>query len=127
MSSFVYNISKLSFIQFLEQIIEKFGFSKEEFYKYKIVLQIPDLEIYNLVKNNPRIYNSNPMKEIKTNEDLQKCKVMLPILDSNVFYVIKKNADLTFILEKRNENELADENYRLTLDKIDENLVIINE
>ena len=125
MSSFSLNNCQLSFKQFLEIIIQKSGLSKEEFYKYKIVLLIPDLEIYNLIKNNPRIYYSQPM-EIKTNEDLQKCKVMLPILDSNVYYVTRKNANLTFLLEKRNEEELKDLNYRLTLDKIEENEVKID-
>ena len=105
MSSFSLNNCQLSFKQFLEIIIQKSGLSKEEFYKYKIVLQIPDLELYNLVKNNPKIYYSQPM-EIKTNEDLQKCKVMLPILDSNIYYVTRKNTNLTYILEKRNEEEL---------------------
>ena len=51
---------------------------------------------------------------------------MLPIFDSNVFYVIRKNANLTFNLEKRNEKELEDQNYKLTFDKIEENLVKIN-
>ena len=125
MSSFSLNNYQYSFKQFLEIIIQKFGLSKDELYKNKIVLQIPDLEIYNLVKNNPRIYYSKPM-EIKTNEDLQKCKVMLPILDSNVYYVTRKNADLTFILEKRNEEELQDQNYRRTFDKIEENEVKID-
>ena len=125
MSSFSLNNYQYSFKQFLEIIIQKFGLSKDELYKNKIVLQIPDLEIYNLVKNNPRIYYSKPM-EIKTNEDLQKCKVMLPILDSNVYYVTRKNIDLTFILEKRNEEELQDQNYRRAFDKIEENEVKID-
>ena len=105
--------------------MQESGFSKDELYKHKIVLQIPDLETYNLVKNNPRISFSQPM-EIKTNEDLQKYRVMLPIFDSNVFYVIRKNANLTFNLEKRNEEELEDQNYKLTFDKIEENLVKID-
>ena len=124
MSSFSLNTYQFSFKQFLEIIIQKSGLSREEFYKHKIVLQIPDLEIYNLVKNNPRISYSQPIK-IKSNKDLQKCKVMLPILDSNVYYVTRKNANLTFLLEKRNEKELQDQNYRQTFDKIDENEVKI--
>ena len=51
---------------------------------------------------------------------------MLPIFDSNIFYVIRKNANLTFNLEKRNEKELEYQNYKLTFDKIEENLVKIN-
>jgi len=125
MISISININQLSFKQFLEKIMQESGFSKDELYKHKIVLQIPDLETYNLVKNNPRISYSQPI-EIKTNEDLQKSRVMLPIFDSNVFYVIRKNANLTFNLEKRNEEELEDQNYRLTFDKIEENLVKID-
>ena len=52
MNSFVINISEISFKEFLEQIFQESGLSKEEFYKHKIVLQIPDMEIYKLVKNN---------------------------------------------------------------------------
>ena len=124
MSSFSINNSKLSFKQFLEEIIEKSGLSKEELYKYKIVLEIPDLEIYNLVKNNPRIYFSQSL-EIKTEEDLEKSKAMLPIFDSSTYYVTRKNANLIYNLEKRTEKELEDQNYRLTLDKIEENVVKI--
>ncbi len=125
MTSISLNINQLSFKQFLENIIQKSGLSKEELYKHKIVFQIPDLETYNLLKNNPRISFTHPM-EIKTNEDLQKSKVMLPIFDSNVFYVIRKNITLIFLLEKRDEKELEDQSYKITLEKIEENLVKIN-
>ena len=125
MNSFVINISEISFKEFLEQIFQESGLSKEEFYKHKIVLQIPDMEIYNLVKNNPRIYYSNPMK-INSNEDLKNSNAMLPILDSSTFYITRKNADFTFILEKRTEKEMNDQIYKQTLEKIDENLVNID-
>ena len=125
MNTFTFNNCKLSFIQFLEKICKESGLTKEELYNYTIMLHITDLETYNLVKNNPRIYYSHP-SEIKTNEDLQKTKVMLPIFDSSVFYTIKQNKNLTYILEKRNEKELEAQNYSLTLDKIDENLVKID-
>ena len=61
MNTFTINNSKISFKEFLEKILQESGLSKEEFCKHKIVLQIPDIEIYNLVKNNPRIYFSIPM------------------------------------------------------------------
>ena len=125
MNSFVINISEISFKEFLEQIYQESGLSKEEFYKHKIVLQIPDMEIYNLVKNNPRIYYSNPMK-INSNEDLKNSNVMLPILDSSIFYITRKNADFTFKLEKRTEKEMEDQTYKQTIEKIDENLVNID-
>ena len=125
MNTFTINNSKISFKEFLEKILQESGLSKEEFCKHKIVLQIPDIEIYNLVKNNPRIYFSIPM-EIKTNEDLEKSKVMLPILNSSVYYITRKNENFTYILEKRTEEEMSDQNYRQTLDKIDENLVNID-
>jgi len=125
MNTFTINNSKISFKEFLEKILQESGLSKEEFCKHKIVLQIPDIEIYNLVKNNPRIYFSVPM-EIKTNEDLEKSKVMLPILNSSVYYITRKNENFTYILEKRREEEMSDQNYRQTLDKIDENLVNID-
>jgi hypothetical protein len=125
MNTFTINNSKISFKEFLEKILQESGLSKEEFCKHKIVLQIPDIEIYNLVKNNPRIYFSVPM-EIKTNEDLEKSKVMLPILNSSVYYITRKNENFTYILEKRTEEEMSDQNYRQTLDKIDENLVNID-
>ena len=125
MNSFVINISEISFKEFLEQIYQESGLSKEEFYKHKIVLQIPDMEIYNLVKNNPRIYYSNPM-EINSNEDLKNSNAMLPILDSSTFYITRKNADFTFILEKRTEKEMNDQIYKQTLEKIDENLLNID-
>ena len=123
--SFTLNNCKLSFKQFLEYFLQETGLTKEEFYKYKIVLHILDIATYNLLKNQPRIHHSNPY-EIKTNEDLQKIKVMLPIFNSSVYYTIKKDADLTYIFEKRNEEELEDLNYIQTLDKIDENLVKID-
>ena len=125
MNTFTINNSKISFKEFLGKILQESGLSKEEFCKHKIVLQIPDIEIYNLVKNNPRIYFSVPM-EIKTNEDLEKSKVMLPILNSSVYYITRKNENFTYILEKRTEEEMSDQNYRQTLDKIDENLVNID-
>ena len=125
MSSISINTTKLSFKQFLENIIKESGLSKEEFYKHKIVFQINDLETYNLVKSNPRISYFHSM-EIKTNEDLQKSKVMLPILDSSVFNIIRKNTNMTFILEKMKEKESECQNYKLTLDKIEENVVKID-
>ena len=125
MNKFVLNTVELSFKEFLETIQEQSGLTKDEFYMHKIVLIIPDLETYNLVKNNPIIYYSNPM-EIKTNEDLQKSQVMLPILDSSIYYITRKNADFTYILVKRTDEELNNKNYEKTLEKIDENLVNIN-
>ena len=69
MDTFVLNTVELSFKEFLEKIHQESNLIKEEFYKHKIVLIISDMEIYNLVKNSPLIYYSNPM-EIKTKEDL---------------------------------------------------------
>ena len=125
MNTFVINNSEISFKEFLSKIHQQSGLSKNDFYKHKIILQIPDMEIYNLIKNNPKIYFSNPIY-IKTNEDLKKSNAMLPILDSNVYYETRKNADFTYILEKRTEQELDDLTYRQTLDEVDENLVNID-
>ena len=73
MASISINICRLSFKQFLEKVIQESGFSKNELYKHKIVLQIPDLEIYNLVKNNPRISYTHPMeiKQMKIYKNLK--------------------------------------------------------
>ena len=68
MNTFVINNSEISFKEFLSKIFQQSGLSKNDFYKHKIILQIPDMEIYNLIKNNPKIYFSNPIY-IKTNED----------------------------------------------------------
>ena len=125
MNTFVINNSKISFKEFLSKIYHQSGLSKADFYKHKIILLIRDMKIYKLVKNNPKIYFSNPM-DIKTNEDLKKSNAMLPILYSNVYYVTRKNADFTYILEKRTEQELDDLTYRQILDEVDENLVNID-
>ncbi len=99
MNTFVLNTIELSFKEFLEIIHEQSGLTEDEFYKNKIVFIIPYLEKYNLVKKHPKIYYLNPIK-IETNEDLQKSQAMLPILDSNIYYITKKNADFTYILVK---------------------------
>ena len=125
MNTFTLNTVELSFKEFLEKIHQESNLTKEEFYKHKIVLIISDMEIYNLVKNSPLIYYSNPM-EIKTKEDLQKSNAMLPILNPNLFYITRKNADFTYILAKRTEQELNEQIYKETLEKIDENLVNID-
>ena len=125
MDTFVLNTVELSFKEFLEKILQESGLTKDEFYKHKIVLIIPDLETYNLVKNSPLIHYLNPM-EIKTNEDLQKSKAMLPLLNPNLFYITRKNSDMTYILVKRTEQELNEQIYKETLEKIDENLVNID-
>ena len=125
MDTFVLNTVELSFKEFLEKILQESGLTKDEFYKHKIVLIIPDLETYNLVKNSPLIHYLNPM-EIKTNEDLQKSKAMLPLLNPNLFYITRKNSDMTYILIKRTEQELNEQIYKETLEKIDENLVNID-
>ena len=97
MNTFVLNTVELSFKEFLEKIHQESNLTKDEFYKHKIVFIIPDIEIYNLIKNSPFIYYSNPI-EIKTKEDLKKSKTMLPILNPNLFYITRKNADFTYIL-----------------------------
>ena len=125
MNTSALNTIELSFKEFLETIQEQSGLTKDEFYKNKIVFIIPNLEIYNLVKKNPKIYYLNPIK-IETNDDLQKSKAMLPILDSDIYCITRKKADFTYFLVKRTKEELNDENYRRTLEQMDENLVNID-
>ena len=58
-------------------------------------------------------------------EELLKYKIMLPILDYNTFKILKNYKNLSFILEKRKNEELEDKTYLNELNKIDPNLVEI--
>lgn len=56
-------------------------------------------------------------------EDFLNYKIMLPILDLRTFNILKNYSNLSFVLEKRTEEELKDEAYSKELDRIDPNTV----
>ena len=58
-------------------------------------------------------------------EEFPKYKIMCPILDLHTYYLIKKNGNVTYTLEKRTEEELKDQSYSVELNSIEENLVTI--
>ena len=60
-----------------------------------------------------------------TQEEFLKHKIMIPVLDLKTFEKIKYNKHLSFVLEKRTEEELKDQNYEKELKKIEENLIQI--
>ena len=58
-------------------------------------------------------------------EEFPKYKIMCPVLDLHTYYLIKKNGNVTYTLEKRTEEELKDKSYSIELNSIEENLVRI--
>jgi len=58
-------------------------------------------------------------------EEFPKYKIMCPVLDLHTYYLIKKNGNVTYTLEKRTEEELKDKSYSIELNCIEENLVRI--
>ena len=56
-------------------------------------------------------------------EEFLKNKIMLPITDLKTYNILKNSKNLSFILEKRTNEELKDQTYLKELNKIDPNLV----
>ena len=81
--------------------------------------------------NNSQLSFKEFLEKIKeqsglSEEEFLQHKIMFPILDQQTYYLIKKNENITYKLEKRTEEELKNNSYLIELNKIEENLVEID-